>query len=165
MSFNARLFRVCVYCAKYILELLGLLLYIAQSLIQTCIIKLAICLDLDEYSVPKFEDKRKVPKSQDKRKVPKSQDKHRVLKSQDKHRVLKSQDKRRVSKFQYKRRISKFQYKRSVWKLRDVRRVLKSDDKRRVTKYLISDTQTSNNSIQVLRKNKNQQKTRMIRKD
>ena len=156
MSFNARLFRVCVYCAKYILELLGLLLYIAQSLIQTCIIKLAICLDLDEYSVPKFEDKRKVPKSQDKRKVPKSQ---------DKHRVLKSQDKRRVSKFQYKRRISKFQYKRSVWKLRDVRRVLKSDDKRRVTKYLISDTQTSNNSIQVLRKNKNQQKTRMIRKD
>ena len=156
MSFNARLFRVCVYCAKYILELLVLLLYIAQSLIQTCIIKLAICLDLDEYSVPKFEDKRKVPKSQDKRKVPKSQ---------DKHRVLKSQDKRRVSKFQYKRRISKFQYKRSVWKLRDVRRVLKSDDKRRVTKYLISDTQTSNNSIQVLRKNKNQQKTRMIRKD
>jgi hypothetical protein len=156
MSFNARLFRVCVYCAKYILELLGLLLYIAQSLIQTCIIKLAICLDLDEYSVPKFEDKRKVPKSQDKRKVPKSQ---------DKHRVLKSQDKRRVSKFQYKRRISKFQYKRSVWKLRDVRRVLKSDDKRRVTKYLISDTQTSNNSIQVLRKNKNQQNTRMIRKD
>ena len=147
MSFNARLFGVCVYCAKYILELLGLLLYIAQSLIQTCIIKLAICLDLDEYSVPKFKDKRKVPKSQDKRKVPKSQDKHRVLKSQD------------------KRRVSKFQYKRSVSKLRDVRRVLKSDDKRRVTKYLISDTQTSNNSIQVLRKNKNQQKTRMIRKD
>ena len=158
MSFNARLFRVCVYCAKYILELLGLLLYIAQSLIQTCIIKLAICLDLDEYSVPKFEDKRKVPKSQDIRKVPKSQ---------DKHRVLKSQDKRRVSQFQYKRRASKFQYKRSVSKLRDVRRVLKSDDKRRVTKskYLISDTQTSKNSIQVLRKNKNQQNTRMIRKD